>query len=182
MRELDRSLGAAIRRARLERDMTLGEVAARTEGALRPSSIGSHERAERALSVHQLVVIARALGEAPEALLAEALTVTEPARGPVTVDLNLLPDDDVGRRVAAFAHAVRSRRGDYLSRIITFRAGDVAAIASSAGVSAASVLRSVTPAIVRLRAGTEPPTEPVVAAVSSAEPLADRTPEPLANV
>ncbi|HEX6131177.1 MAG TPA: hypothetical protein VF044_05565, partial [Actinomycetota bacterium] len=129
------------------------------------------------------VVIARALGEAPEALLAEALAVAEPARGPVTVDLNLLPDDDVGRRVAAFAHAVRSRRGDYLSRIITFRAGDVSAIASSAGVSAAAVRRSVAPAIVRLAAGTEPLVEPAVAAVSSAEPVTetDRTPEPLAN-
>jgi hypothetical protein len=56
-------------------------------------------------------------------------------------------------------------------------------IASSARVSVAAVRRSVTPAIVRLGAGTEPLTEPAVAPVSSAEPLTetDRTPEPLAN-
>jgi transcriptional regulator with XRE-family HTH domain len=148
MRELDRSLGASIRSVRVERGLTLREVAARTHGALRPSSIGSYERAERSLSVHSLVVLAEALGEAPESLLSAALALTEPTRSSVTIDLNLLPDVDVGKQVAAFAHTIRARRGDYVSRVVTLRAGDVEVIATRAGTAPTSVRHAIEQAVV----------------------------------
>jgi transcriptional regulator with XRE-family HTH domain len=133
----------------MEKGLTRQAVADRCEEPLRASSIGGYERGERALTVQRFVSLARALGVSPEALLRDTLAQLDPDRGAVSIDLSVLPDDPIGRRVASFAHAVRARRGDYLSTTITLRAGDLEVIASDDGLSPRSFAHGLGKAVLR---------------------------------
>ena len=137
--EFSRALGARLRRARTDRELTLRDVAARCGGRMRPSSVGSYERGERALSLGRFVLLTKALGTSPEAVLRDTLTAIDPDRGSVVIDLTALPDDPIGRRVASFAHEIRTERGDHLSTVITLRTGDLEVLADDVGLTSSSL-------------------------------------------
>ncbi len=140
-------MGAAIRQSRMERGLSLRGLAMRCGGAFKPSSLGGYERGERSLSIDRFVRLAEVLGVSPERLLSDALTQTSnDGRPEVSVDTSLLPDNEAGNAVAAFAHELRARRGDLRSAVITFRSADLNTIASSLGLPVGETLRRLGPA------------------------------------
>jgi transcriptional regulator with XRE-family HTH domain len=140
MPDIQRALGRALRRAREERGLTLRELAQRS--GVRPSSIGGYERGERAISVPRFVLLADAMGTTPERVLGVALAQQRDRRA-YSVNLSKLGEDPAARSVASHAHRVRSWRGDYVSNVITFRAGDVDMIAYETGRPPKKLIRSL---------------------------------------
>jgi helix-turn-helix protein len=154
MSDLDRALGEAIRRARVERGLSLRRLAVRSEGAFKPSSLGGYERGERALSIERFVRLAEALGTRPEGILADALAMaSHGGHQEVSIDTTLLPMNEAGSAIAAFAHQVRTRRQDFRSGVITLRGGDLDAIARSAGLSVNETLQQLGPAVLKVGSG-----------------------------
>jgi transcriptional regulator with XRE-family HTH domain len=155
--DLDRALGEVIRRVRTERGLSLRRLAARCEGAFKPSSLGGYERGERSLSMDRFVRLADSLGVSPERLLSDALgRISKGGRPQVTVDTSLLPATETGNATAAFAHEVRARRSDLRSAVITLRSGDLDTIARSLDLPTAETLSGLGSAALRL--GPEHPT------------------------
>lgn len=127
------------------------ELARRSGGRYRPSSLGGYERGERAISVLRFCDLARLLGVPADQLLGEVLARSTPReRLELMLDLGDLPDSEVGRQTAAFAHRVRSRRGDYLSNVVTLRAGDLQVIADATGLGVPALLSSLGVAVRRV--------------------------------
>jgi hypothetical protein len=71
----------------------------------------------------------------------------------VLLDLGDLPDSDAGRQAAAHAHHVRSMRGDYLSNVVTLRAGDLQVIAGATGLEVPALLSALETAVRRVGPG-----------------------------
>ncbi len=130
--------------------MTLRDVAARSEGEFRASAVGGYERGDRQITVQRFCRLARLYGQPPDRVLADALEGLEPeGRREVAIDLTRIPDlpDPQARLVGAFVHEVRSRRGDYVTDVITLRAGDVESMALAANRSARAFLADLAPAL-----------------------------------
>jgi transcriptional regulator with XRE-family HTH domain len=154
-------VGAAIRDARVRAGLSLNDVARRSGGRFSPSSLGGYERGERAISVIRFCDLARLLGTPPDQLLGRALEIaSSEGRREVVLELADLPDSEPGRQAAAFAHRLKSSRGDYLSTIVTLRAGDLQVIADASGLDVPRLLSSLGPAVRRVgpteRASSEP--------------------------
>ena len=141
--------GAALRRARRRRGLTLQGVWARSGGRFKPSALGGYERGERSISLERFVALANLYGVAADELLSEILANMSPAgRAPVIIDLNALAalgdeDEDVSgdaRVVGEFVHAIRAQRGDYLTSVVSLRSGDVEALSRAIGVSSDALL------------------------------------------
>jgi transcriptional regulator with XRE-family HTH domain len=144
-------LGQAIRRARLEACFSRNQLSQRTGGRFSATAIGGYERGERAVSVERFVELAYAIGMAPEDLLSRALDDEAPRlHHRVTIDLTKLRDTDpaVREAVASFTHRMKLRRSDFLTDVLTLRAGDVVVVASHAEVSPAELIRGLAPAMV----------------------------------
>lgn len=98
--------------------------------------------------------LARVLGISPDQLLGRALDfMSGDGRREVVLELADLPDTDAGRQAAAFAHRMKSSRGDYLSTIVTLRAGDLQVIADASGLDVPHLLTSLGPAVRRVGPG-----------------------------
>ena len=145
------ALGGAIRRARLEANLSRSQLQQATRGRFTSTAIGGYERGERAIAVDRFVELAYALGISPEELLGQALEVDSPrAHRQVTIDLTKLRDADpeVRDAVAGFTQRMKVRRSDFLTDVLTLRAGDLVVVASRAEVSPGELMRSLAPAIV----------------------------------
>ena len=124
--------GQVLRRARRARGLTLQEAAARSGGRFAPTSIAGYERGERHISLERFCDLADLYGTPPDRLLAEILERIRPeGRREVVIDLTRLEmlDDRDRELVAAFADAVRARRGQTESTELVLRSGDVEALA-----------------------------------------------------
>jgi transcriptional regulator with XRE-family HTH domain len=153
-------VGAALREARVRAGLSLNDVARRSGGRYRPSSLGGYERGERAISVIRFCDLARLLGVPPDQLLGRALDIaSRDGRREVVLELADLPDSEPGRQAAAFAHRMKSSRGDYLSTIVTLRAGDLEVIADASGLDVPRLLASLGPAVRRVGPGEATPSE-----------------------
>lgn len=150
-RDLRNAVGASLRVARLRAGLSLEQLARRSGGRHRPSSLGGYERGERAISLVRFCDLAELLGVPPDQLLGEALSQADPeAQREVQLDLGVLPDSDAGRQVARYAHDVKSMRGDFRSNVVTLRAGDLRVIAHASGLPMPRLLSSLGSAIRRL--------------------------------
>jgi transcriptional regulator with XRE-family HTH domain len=144
-------LGGVIRRARLNAKLTRSQLQRATRGRFTPTAIGGYERGERAISVVRFVELSYAIGIAPEELLAQVLDDASPrARRPLTIDLTRLhgTEPTVRDAVAGFAQHMKVRRSDFLTDVLTLRAGDLVVVANQAHVSPGELMRSIAPAIV----------------------------------
>jgi BldD-like DNA-binding protein len=85
-------------------------------------------------------------------MLAEVFARLDPAgRQEIAIDLNLLtliPGEE-GKVVAEFVHRLKSQRGDYMTDVITLRAGDIEAISLASSQTPITLLRTIQPAVRR---------------------------------
>ena len=82
---LAEQVGAALRRARKERGLTLRAMSARSGGAFKPTAVAGYERAERSISLQRFCQLAELYGVPPEILLAQIMRAGE--QSPASVDL-----------------------------------------------------------------------------------------------
>jgi transcriptional regulator with XRE-family HTH domain len=144
------AVGQMLRRAREERGLTLRRVSERSGGRFKPSSVGDYERGERKISLERFCELAALYGFPADRLLGEALSlVNVPGRESVVVDLTRLPllEEPHRRIVAEFLHAMRDRRGDLVTDVITLRSGDVEEMALSADVPPRTLLTRLQPTV-----------------------------------
>lgn len=134
MESLNAGIGRALRRARLERGLTLRDVAQRSDDRFKPTSVAGYERGERAISVERFCALAELYGIAPDRLLAEAVRAWEGSPG-VVIDLTLAEglEEPQARLVAGFVAEVLELRGERNPEAITLRAGDLEALALASG-------------------------------------------------
>lgn len=150
MDRFSKAAGIVLREARLRRGLTLYDVARLSDGRFKPSSVGGYERGERALSLDRFCDLAALYGVSADRVLSEALASVDPeGRDEVLIDLNRLSmvEEEDRLLVAEFVHRIKSQRQDYLTDVVTLRAGDVAALALAAGKRPGSLLSRLRPAI-----------------------------------
>ena len=91
-------------------------------------------------------------GIPPDRLLADVFARLDPTgRQEIAIDLNrltLIPGEE-GKVVAEFVHKLKSQRGDYMTDVITLRAGDLEAISLEAAQPPNALLRTLEPALRR---------------------------------
>ena len=136
MEQLALEIGRAIRRARLDRGMTLKELADSSAGRFRPTSLAGYERGERTISVVRFCELCRLLDVQPGRLLQE-ITRTIYGQGEPTIDLTKLEvlHEPEGELIAGFIKQVLVQRADADGDTIALRAGDVEVLASVAGTT-----------------------------------------------
>lgn len=71
-------VGAALRRTRTARGLTLRDVGIRSGGAFTPTAVAGYERDERKISLERFCELAVFYGIEPERLLAEILHPDDP--------------------------------------------------------------------------------------------------------
>ncbi|HEX9889291.1 MAG TPA: transcriptional regulator [Nitriliruptorales bacterium] len=136
--EYQRQLGERLRAIRAQQDLTLQEVEERSAGRWKAVVVGSYERGDRAISITKLAELGRFYGVPLADLLPQAPPdVPDEAADPeptLVIDLTKL-DDEVAHdprftSVRRYAQRIQVRRGDYNGRVLTLRAGDLAALAA----------------------------------------------------
>ncbi|MGH7541721.1 MAG: hypothetical protein ACRELC_12045, partial [Gemmatimonadota bacterium] len=107
-------------------------------------------RGERTLSLDRFCELSWLYGVSPDDLMARVLAKLDPAgREEVVLDLTrigLVESRERGR-VAEFVHRIKALRRDYLTDVLTLRAGDVAALAVAAGRRTEDVMSVLRPAL-----------------------------------
>ncbi len=146
MRSMALEIGRALRRARLDRGMTLKELADASAGSFRPTSVAGYERGERTISLVRFCELCRMLDVLPERVLGEILRAVEGRTEP-EIDLSKLaglrsPESELIRR---FNRQVLSQRGERDTQMITLRAGDVEVLATAARRRPEELLEIVNP-------------------------------------
>jgi transcriptional regulator with XRE-family HTH domain len=130
--------------------LTLRDVTSASHGRFKPSVLGAYERGERSISLARFCELAETYGVPADRLLGEVFARLDPAgRQEVAIDLNLLtliPGEE-GKVVAEFVHRLKSRRGDYMTDVITLRAGDIEAISLASSQTPNTLLRTIQPAL-----------------------------------
>jgi transcriptional regulator with XRE-family HTH domain len=144
------AVGEVLRRARRARGLTLRDVEERSGTAFKASVLGGYERGERSISLGRFWDLARLYGLPADRLLAEVAEILQPlGRKEVVIDLNRLRliAEPARGTVAGFAHQIRTRRGDYLSDVVTLRSGDLEPISYELRIRPPTLLRRLDPAL-----------------------------------
>lgn len=119
------------------------EVASRSAGLFKATSVAGYERAERMITVERFCRLAEFYGVSPARLLAHAVRAAE-GIPPILVDLTQL--DTVpgreGARLAEFVTEVSRQRGEE-EAVISLRAGDLEVLATITGHSPAEFLQLI---------------------------------------
>src|SRR5687768_7814685 len=120
MEQLALEIGRAIRRARLDRGMTLRELADSSAGRFRPTSLAGYERGERTISVVRFCELCRLLDVQPGALLEEIIRTID---GEPRIDLTKLEalQEPEGELIAGFIKQVLVQRAGPDVRTIALR-------------------------------------------------------------
>jgi transcriptional regulator with XRE-family HTH domain len=150
--------GEVLRRARRNRGLTLQDVSRLTAGTFKASVLGGYERGERTISLERFTELARLYGTPADRLLGEVLEMADPqGRAEIVIDLTRLAllDEAEVRAVAEFIHNVRTKRGDYLTDVVSLRSGDVEALALRSGVAPRDLLSRLRPALRGQKASRE---------------------------
>ncbi|HEX6579546.1 MAG TPA: helix-turn-helix domain-containing protein [Actinomycetota bacterium] len=140
MEQLALEIGRALRRARLDRGMTLRGLADSSAGRFRPTSLAGYERGERTISVVRFCELCRLLDVSPARLLQE-ITRAIYGHGEPRIDLTKLEalHEPEGELIAGFIKQVLVQRADPDVETIALRAGDVEVLASAAGTTPAEL-------------------------------------------
>lgn len=130
--------------------MTLNELQVKSAGKFKPSAVGAYERGERSISIERFCNLCEIYGTPADRLLAEMLAELAPeGRRETVIDLNRLSllEVDQAKVVADFVHKVRLQREDYLTDVVTLRAGDIESLAFASRRTPRRLLADISPAI-----------------------------------
>ena len=136
-------VGQILRKARVDRGLTLDDVWMRSAGRFKPSSVGGYERGERAISLDRFCLLAAFYAIPADRMLAAVLEKVNPeGREQLVIDLNelsQLQSSDAGW-VSEYIHNVLAERGDLITDVVTLRSGDVEALGLLGGINPPAVL------------------------------------------
>jgi transcriptional regulator with XRE-family HTH domain len=139
--EADVRVGAQLRRVRMQQDLSLHDVEARSDGEFKASVLGAYERGERSLSLTRLHLLADFFRVPVRELLPREPAVSDPDEGDaaderIVIDLVALEErrDDLPV-LARYVEGLRSLRGDHAGRVLTVRANDLHTLAAARGTS-----------------------------------------------
>lgn len=149
MDEFPRIIGDVLRRVRVERALTLSDVEARSGGRFKPSSLGGYERGERLISLTRFCELAAVLGIPADRLLQEVLARAASQDSlEVVIDVDGLSSlDDEVRVIRDYVEQIRSRRGDFVTDVITLRSSDLGALALASRTAPEALLHKLAPAL-----------------------------------
>jgi transcriptional regulator with XRE-family HTH domain len=141
-------VGAALRRARISRGLTLREAAHDAPEELKPTTLASYERGERAVSVDRLFRLSLMYGISPARLIADVLRRVE-GRSPVQIDVRKVRS--LGGAEAGildgFVRNVLMLRDQPTSDTITLREGDLDVLATATGRRVQDFVEAIGPAL-----------------------------------
>lgn len=131
---LGKELGAALRRARENRKLSLRDTARMSAGAFKPSTVASWERAERAVPITTLFRLTSLYGVSPIRLLADVVRRVE-GRPAVQIDVRRVKSLE-GAEAAILDGFIRNvfilrRQAD--ADTISLRQGDLEVLATATG-------------------------------------------------
>lgn len=135
-----RRLGERLRHVRLQQDLSLQDVEARSGGDLKASVVGAYERGERTISITRLqrlaaffrIPVSELLPGAPaDVAPPEPGAAREVAQDRVVIDLVALEDRAADEPVLSrYVGSITARRGDFNGRVLTVRAADLDTLAA----------------------------------------------------
>jgi transcriptional regulator with XRE-family HTH domain len=136
---------------RRKQRLSLAEVAARSHGEFKASSLGAYERGDRTISVKRLRRLAALYGVNVEALLHgddDAIDVTERdpgERGGIVLELSPLrtSPDQRAAAIMQFATGIKSVRSEPASSVLVVRRSDSAVLAALLGCDPANLDRQL---------------------------------------
>ena len=145
---LAEELGAALRRAREARGLTLREAARASSGAFQPSTLASYERAERSVPIERFFQIAFLYDLSPVRLLADVVRRVE-GRPAVRIDVRRVKS--MGGAEAAivdgFIRNVLILRDQDAADTVSLREGDLEVLATATGRRVREFLNAIGPAL-----------------------------------
>jgi transcriptional regulator with XRE-family HTH domain len=144
-------VGQILRKARIERGLTLDDVWLRSAGRFKPSSVGGYERGERSISLDRFCLLAAFYAVPADRMLAAVLEQVNPeGREQLVIDLNELSQlqSSDAEWVSEYINNVLTERGD-LTDVVTLRSGDVEALGLLAGINPPAVLDRLQPKTAR---------------------------------
>jgi transcriptional regulator with XRE-family HTH domain len=136
-------VGKILRKARLDRGLTLDDVWLGSAGRFKPSSVGGYERGERSISLDRFCLLASFYATPADRLLAAVLEEVNPeGREQLVIDLNELSQlqSSDAEWVSEYIHDVLTERGDLVTDVVTLRSGDVEALGLLGGINPPAVL------------------------------------------
>ena len=153
---LSSEMGAALRRARASRGMTLREAARAASGEVKPTTLASYERGERPVSVERLFRLSSLYRISPVRLIADVLRRVE-GREPVRVDVHKVRDLEGAEAgiLDGFVRNVLMLRKQPMADTVTLREGDLDVLATATGRRVSDFVRAIEPAI-SLAGGSAP--------------------------
>jgi len=142
--------GRVLRQIRSDQGLKLRDVAKRSAGRFKATTVGSYERGERALSLERFVELARLYGISAVELLRLVLQTVPVDTRTLAVDRGKLDMVDWPERewLAEMADELATRRGQRNQALITFRAGDLDILATTHGREPAELRARAEPALV----------------------------------
>lgn len=122
------------------------DVAERSSGRFRPTSVAGYERGERTISLARFCDLCDVLGVGPERMLIDVLRALERRPEP-EIDVATLSraGAEEAQLVAGFVRRVMAQRGERDPDRIILRAGDVEVLASASGLRLEDLLSRFKP-------------------------------------
>jgi transcriptional regulator with XRE-family HTH domain len=141
-------IGTALRRARKARDYTLRQVADRSHGTFKASSLASYERGERAISFERFFQLTSLYEISPSRLFAEVTRRVE-GRPSVLIDVERVKSlNGVEAGILdGFIRNVFLLRRQPVADTISLRTGDLEVLATAAGRLAREFEEAIEPAL-----------------------------------
>ena len=141
-------VGAALRRARTSRGLTLRDAAQAGPEEVKPTTLASYERGERPVSVDRLFRLSFMYRISPARLVADVLRRVE-GRPPVRIDVRRIRD--LGGAEAGildgFIRNVLMLRDQPVADVVTLREGDLEVLATATGRRVRNFLEAIEPAL-----------------------------------
>jgi len=145
---LAEEVGAALRRAREARDLSLRDAARASSGAFKASTLASYERAERTVPIERFFRLTSLYDISPVRLMADVLRRVE-GRPSVRIDVRRVKS--IGGVEAAildgFIRNVFILRDQDVADTISLREGDLEVLATATGRRAHEFLSAIGPAL-----------------------------------
>ena len=146
--KLAEEVGAALRRAREARDLSLRDAARASSGAFRPSTLASYERSERKVPIERFFRLAFLYDISPVRLLADVQRRVE-GRPPLRIDVRRVKS--MGGVEAAimdgFIRNVFILRDQDVADTVSLREGDLEVLATATGRRVQEFRDAIEPAL-----------------------------------
>ncbi len=148
MGDFAKEIGRALRRARKSRGLTLREVAQRSSGRFKATSVAGYERGERKVTVERFCELSSFYGVSAPRLLAFAARAAE-GEPPVVIDLTQVEDVEgaEGELLTRFAREVMELRRQWRGENVSLRAGDLEVLATISGHTVEEFLQLIRTAL-----------------------------------